>query len=133
MARITIASKTPNHEGIDDEIARLRGLDITSLQSRWHTLFGRKPPSHLPRHLLFRIIAYRLQANRLGDLDSASRALLDRSSSPEAAGKTALNPNRSATSIRAGTVLGREWNGKMHRVATQTDGFAWNGKTYSSL
>ena len=32
---------------------------------------------HLPRHLLFRILAYRLQADRL-DLDAASRRLLDR-------------------------------------------------------
>ena len=31
---------------------------------------------HLPRHLLFRILAYRLQADRLGDLDAASRRLL---------------------------------------------------------
>jgi Protein of unknown function (DUF2924) len=30
-------------------------------------------------------------------------------------------------------VLGREWNGQMHRVAALADGFAWNGNTYSSL
>ena len=29
---------------------------------------GQHPP-HLPRHLLFRILAYRLQANQLGDLE----------------------------------------------------------------
>jgi Protein of unknown function (DUF2924). len=30
-------------------------------------------------------------------------------------------------------MLGREWNGQMHRVAVLTEGFAWNGKTYRSL
>ena len=30
-------------------------------------------------------------------------------------------------------MLEREWNGRMHRVAVLTDGFAWNGKTYPSL
>ena len=30
-------------------------------------------------------------------------------------------------------MFGREWNGRMHRVAVLADGFAWNGKTYPSL
>jgi hypothetical protein len=37
------------------------------------------------------------------------------------------------TRLRPGTVLGREWNGDMHRVAVLADGFAWNGKTFASL
>jgi hypothetical protein len=35
--------------------------------------------------------------------------------------------------LRPGTVLGREWNGWMHRVAVLADGFVWNGQTYASL
>jgi hypothetical protein len=34
---------------------------------------------------------------------------------------------------RPGTVLGRERNGRMHRVAVLAEGFAWNGKSYPSL
>ena len=30
-------------------------------------------------------------------------------------------------------MLGREWNGRMHRVTVLADGFAWNGKTHPSL
>ena len=33
---------------------------------------GGEPPPHLPRHLLFRVLAYRLQADQLGDLDAES-------------------------------------------------------------
>ena len=37
------------------------------------------------------------------------------------------------STLRPGTVLGREWRGRMQRVAVLADGFAWNGKTYPSL
>jgi hypothetical protein len=111
----------------------LRDLDIAALRSRWHTVFGGRPPPHLPRHLLFRILAYRLQADRLGDLDDASRRLLDRSGSPEKAGQNAATLVQPIAHVRPGTSLGREWNGHLQRVAVLADGFAWNGKTYPSL
>ena len=41
-------------------------------------MFRRKAPDHLPRHLLYRMIAYRLQAERLGDLDRDTQRFLDR-------------------------------------------------------
>jgi hypothetical protein len=82
---------------------------------------------------LFRVLAYRLQAEHLGDLDVESKRLLDHSASPEDAGARAGDRARRVVDLRPGTVLGREWNGQMHRVAVLTDGFAWNGKTYPSL
>ena len=115
------------------EIARLRDLDISNLRHRWHTVFRRAAPPHLPRHLLFRVLAYRLQADQLGDLDGESQRILDRSGSPEASGQNAVDRSQHTTRIRPGTVMGREWNGRMHRVAVLADGFAWNGKTYPSL
>src|SRR5256885_15866934 len=63
---------------IRDEIAHLRGLDLKGLRARWQSVFQRPPPDHLPRHLLLAIIAYRIQADRLGDLDHETRQLLDR-------------------------------------------------------
>ena len=79
MPRVSIGPALPDRKTIDVEIARLRDLDIGQLQSRWHTAFGRRPHPHLPRHLLFRVLAYRLQADVLGDLDSEHQCLLDRS------------------------------------------------------
>jgi hypothetical protein len=69
----------------------------------------------------------------LGDLDAESRRLLDRSGSPENAGQRAVELSRSTADLQPGTLLGREWKGQMQRVAVLADGFAWNGKTYSSL
>jgi hypothetical protein len=63
---------------LDDEIAHLRDLDLRGLRARWHSVFRRKAPDHLPRHLLYRMIAYRLQAERLGDLDRDTQRFLDR-------------------------------------------------------
>ena len=63
---------------LEDEIAHLRDLDLRGLRARWHSVFRRKAPDHLPRHLLYRMIAYRLQAERLGDLDRDTQRFLDR-------------------------------------------------------
>jgi hypothetical protein len=59
---------------IEDEIAHLRGLDLKGLRSRWQSVFQKPPPDHLPRHLLFAITVYRIQADRLGDLDHRDQA-----------------------------------------------------------
>jgi hypothetical protein len=52
---------------VEDEIAHLRGLDLKGLRARWQSVLQRPAPDHLPRHLLFAIIAYRIQADRFGD------------------------------------------------------------------
>src|SRR5262245_21062982 len=131
MPRVKIGPAMPDRKSIDVEVARLRDLDVGALRARWHTVFRRRPPPHLPRHLLFRILAYRLQADHLGDLDAESQRLLDRSESPEKAGQRAVA--RRSADVRPGTVLGREWNGQMQRLTVLENGFAWKGKTYPSL
>ena len=133
MPRVGIGPTIPDQKALGVEIARLRDLDVGALRSRWHAVFGRRAPPHLPRHLLFRVLAYRLQADHWGDLDGESQRLLDRSESPEKAGQRAVDLDRRTRDLKPGTVLGREWKGQMQRVAVLADGFAWNGKTYPSL
>src|SRR6185295_3969881 len=133
MPRVKVGLALPDARTLDVEIAHLRDLDIGGLQIRWQNVFRRRPPPHLPRHLLFRILAYRLQADRLGDLNAESQRLLDGAGSPQDAGTRALDAGRLIADVRPGTMLPREWNGQMHRVAVLAEGFAWNGKTYPSL
>lgn len=133
MPKVKISTDAPAGVSVSVEIARLRDLDVQNLRSFWESRYGGKVAAHLPRHLLFRLLAYRLQAEHLGDLDPDSKRLLDRSDSPEDASRRAVDAARATRGLRPGTVLGREWNGEMHRVAVLTEGFAWNGTTYPSL
>jgi hypothetical protein len=67
MPRVRIGPALPDHKKLEAEIAQLRDLGVKELRGRWQSIIGQQPPPHLPRHLLFRILAYRLQANRFGD------------------------------------------------------------------
>jgi hypothetical protein len=135
MPRVVIDPALPDRASLDNEIARMRGLDVGELRARWHTVFRRRAPPHLPRHLLFRILAYRLQADRFGELDNDSRRLLDRigSGSAERIHRLVADFNLPRTELRPGILLTREWDGHLQRVMVLADGFAWNGKTYRSL
>jgi hypothetical protein len=135
MPRVTIDPAVPDRELLDNEIARLRGLDVGELRARWHTVFRRAAPPHLPRHLLLRILAYRLQADQFGDLDLDTRRVLDRvgSGSRQELDRLLADLTRSRTELRPGTLLTREWDGHLQQVMVLADGFAWNGKTYGSL
>jgi len=121
---------------IEDEIVHLRGLDLKGLRARWQSVLQRPPPDHLPRHLLFAIIAYRIQADRFGDLDHETRQLLDRTGAKESG--TAMSArlvtfDQKRTQLTPGTVLVREWDRRSQRVMVMSDGFVWNGQTYDSL
>jgi len=135
MPRVVIDPAVPDGKALANEIARLRGLDVEKLRARWHTAFRRRAPPHLPRHLLFHILAYRLQADRLGELDADSRRLLDRigSRASDETDRLAADFNRTRTELKPGTLLTREWDGHPQRVMVLANGFSWNGTTYPSL
>jgi hypothetical protein len=121
---------------VEDEIVHLRGLDLKGLRARWQSVLQRPAPGHLPRHLLFAIIAYRIQADCFGDLNHETRQLLDRTDAKESG--TAMSArlvrfDQKRTELTPGTVLVREWDRRSQRVMVMSDGFAWNGQTYDSL
>src|SRR5260370_17305402 len=126
VPRIRIGPALPDRKSLDAEIARLRDLGVSELRSRWHTVFGKQPPPHLPRHLLFRVLAYRLQADQLGDLDVETVRLLDHSGSPEKAGERAVSIGQRTVELRPGTILVRESNRHIHRAPLLTPAFPWH-------
>jgi hypothetical protein len=136
MRRERRKGRASTKTSVEDDIAHLRGLDLRGIRSRWQGVFGRAAPAHLTRHLLFAVLAYRLQADRFGDLDHATRQVLDRTVAKEAEPAMAARLasfDQKRTELTPGTVLVREWDRQSQRVMVMADGFAWNGQTYDSL
>src|SRR5271166_5005523 len=137
--------------GLEAELAELERLSLDDLRLRWRNNWGRLAPAHLSRGLLFRVMAYRLQAEAFGDLDRKTVRLLEQMAN-DAVAKMAANvattpgsnePAESKVSsaraayepliLKLGALLIREWQGRLERVTVVDDGFAWNGTTYASL
>ena len=136
MPRQHRSGRTSTQSSIEDEIAHLRGLNLKELRSRWHGVFQRPAPAHLTQHLLFAVIAYRLQADRFGDLDRATRQMLDGLGTKEvgrALSARLASFDQKRAKLTPGTMLVREWDQQSHRVMVLAEGFAWNGQTFDSL
>jgi hypothetical protein len=133
MPRVKVGLADPDRKTLDAQIARLRDLGVGDLQARWRTEFRRRPPHRLPRHLLFRVLAYHLQAVRLGQLEQDVRRILERSDPSADLSRLAADLERMRPSLKPGTVLTREWDGHLQHVMVLADGFSWKGDTYPSL
>jgi hypothetical protein len=124
---------------LGETISGLVDLDANALCLQWRDQMGGSPPAHLPRWLLLRILAYRIQAAVLGSLDKETLRVLrqSRDRRPESSHarpfETRVPTTRDGANLRAGALLVRELNGKLERVMVLEKGFAWNGETYSSL
>src|SRR5260221_4155921 len=126
MAKIHRNRRPTAKATIEDEIAHLRGLDLKGLRARWRSVLQRPAPDHLPRHLLFAIIAYRIQADRFGDLDQETRQLLDHTGAKESG--TAMSTrlvsfDQKRTELTPGTVLVRESDRRSQRGMLMSNGF----------
>jgi hypothetical protein len=135
MRRSKSIVQGPIEETLETEIARLRVLEINGLRARWQSVTGREAPLHLPRHLLFAMLAYRIQAETLRDLDADTIRFLRNVgvARTEPIGPLTDAFDRRRGTLLPGTVLTREWNGYIHRVMVVAEGFAWEGRTYDSL
>ena len=136
MKRTRSVAPKATRLSLEGEIAHLRDLDLHGLRARWKSIFRQQSPSHLPRHLLFAVLAYRLQADELGDLDPATARLLKQiatSGDPLEVSRRTDEFGRRRAELKPGTILMREWNAQAYRVMVVEKGFAWNGKTYDSL
>ena len=57
-------------------VANLEGLDLNGLRRQWRAHLGGEPPTHPPRWLLMKVLAYRLQSDAFGDFDKSIRRIL---------------------------------------------------------
>jgi len=119
---------------VEAEIEELSNLGLDGLQLRWRSQYGRAAPIHLSRHLLLRLLAYRLQAQEFGDLSLSTRRLLDGLARelPSNAEQAAV-PLPGQGQLMPGTVLIREHDDRQHHVMVTDGEFVWNGKSFPSL
>jgi Protein of unknown function (DUF2924) len=116
-------------------VAGLEGHDLIGLRRQWRAHLGGEPPAHLPRRLLMRVLAYRLQSDAFGDLDKSIRRILH-SGKEDGVGAPfdrRAPQTREGVGLKAGALLVREWKGLLERVTVLEEGFAWNGQTFGSL
>lgn len=115
---------------LEIELKEISALPVQDLRKRWHTLFRTAPPPAFGPDLLRRGIAQQLQEDAYGGLTGAPGKLLNQliAQSAKSNGKITA-PRR----IKAGAILVREWKGETHRITVLDSGFAFEGKSYSSL
>jgi Protein of unknown function (DUF2924) len=133
------ALRPVEESALRETVAVLAALDLTGLRLQWRNVFGGSAPAHLPKLVLARILAYRVQADALGDLPDALLRTLggfgpresgDGSQTGRAGSPWTTQPQRR---IKPGSILVREWDGHLHRVMALEEGFVLDGKTYRSL
>jgi hypothetical protein len=116
-------------------VANLGGLDLNGLRRQWRAHLGGEAPAHLPRWLLMKVLAYRLQSDAFGDLDKSIGRILrsGKENGVSAPFDRRAPQTRDGIDLKAGALLVREWNGQLERVTVLEEGFAWNGQTFGSL
>jgi hypothetical protein len=122
----SLARRPIDESELIEAVANLATLDLAGLRLQWRNVSGGIAPVHLPKPLLARTLAYRLQADALGDLPDAVRRTLERFvSRGSALGEQAVGDGQlRRRRIKPGSILVREWNGRLHRVTALEEGFA---------
>jgi hypothetical protein len=116
---------------LEAELRHLSTASAVGLQRRYRTLFRTEPPAAFDPDLLRRSIAYRIQEKVYGGLPSDSRRLL--SEMVKAAASKSVVSQELSRRIKAGCELVGIWKGRTCRVTVLKDGFAYEGKNFSSL
>jgi hypothetical protein len=120
-------------KGLPVDLGSLPGMTAAELETVWRSHLGGSPSARLPKSLVARLFAYRLQVQRSGDLSKQASGFLQHIAAEIEAGKNPDVPYPVDRRLRPGSVLVREHDGVQHRVMVLEEGYAWSGKTFASL
>lgn len=127
---ISASTQTPTSE-VSTEVNELRSMGAEALRVRWARRFRSTAPPIQSADVLMRLYAHKVQVETYGELDNETTKLLARARAAVARGKSPLP--RTATQLRTGTVLVREWRGVTHRVLVLDRGFQHDNRRYQTL
>lgn len=103
-------------------VQQIGSMELEELRTLWKQRYG-SPPSLRSIPIMRRQLAWRVQADRFGGLDTATRKALTRKGLPEPEG----------LELGIGARLSRNWKGKRIEVVVEEEGFRWKDELYPSL
>ncbi len=107
------------------KLSDLEEMDRAALVAAWSKVIDGPVPKNLSQPLMRLILAFEVQARRMGGLPKGFAKDLSQDL------RSARGPLRAA--LPAGGKLLREWNGVTHEVIVTEAGYEWRGESYRSL
>lgn len=107
-------------QSITQQVEVLEGLGLSELRALWAKRFG-PPPKLRSAGLMRRLLAWHIQAEFYGGLDSSLRRRLGQKG------------NSAPASLHAGTRIVKEWQGRRYEVLVDHQGPLFEGRRYRSL
>lgn len=105
---------------IERQVCALEAMDLEALREEWRRRWEPPPPLR-SQQLLRHLMAWRIQADAWGGLDSETRRFLRRP------------PTARGPALRSGQRIVKEWNGTLYEVEFIDGRFIHAGVTYKSL
>ena len=107
------------------ELEAVLKLDRPALLYLWYEAFGRPPPKYLSQTFLQKALVFEMQCRQVGDVSKMTLRALEAVAGGKSLGR--------AYSLKPGSHLIREWNGRSYMVEVTESGFWMDGKCYRSL
>ena len=113
-------------------LATLATLSRAELITHFAAEFGATPSARASEAFLRGNLAWAWQARQQGESPAKLRSRLERAAQ-KAADQVPRRGARHRGRFRPGTRLVREWQGEVHSVTIEADGYRWSDHTYKSL
>src|ERR1019366_6227402 len=118
-------------DSLATQLDSLRIMSKDALCVLWNQLFQTPPPDKLRRHLMVRILAYRIQEQAFRGLSPGARQRLRQMA--RALDKDPGAQISAAPAFKPGTRLIRQWRDQTHVVTVKERGYEYQGAHYQSL
>lgn len=115
---------------LEQQLAELPGMSRAQLRAKWRDCW-RKPAPDIGPDLLRRGIAWKLQSRVHGDLPTHVKRELERAAECLRRGEGLVSWGR--PSLKPGTRLVRQWQGRVHHVLVLDDGYEYGARHFNSL
>lgn len=120
---------------MEDPIKRLKALSREELLKKWEKMCELTPPQHVRREFIVKHLAWFIQAKEQGGYTLQTKKKLEALAKNLKQNKEINNDNlkQNSLTIKAGTKLIREYQGKNHEVLVLEKGYQYQNKFYRSL